>query len=200
MGQHSLKAGARFAGSTSLSSRRRTSAAHSPSSVAAWASARQQRPAAGDTETVTSIERFRRTQVFLAQGLTAAQIRALGGGASQFRLSSGNPETKVSQWDFGGFFQDDWKLRPNLTVSLGLRYENQKNIDSNFNFASTSRLCLVAGWPAVEDCHSRRLRRFLRAYQREPDDAGDALERRQSAAVHRAESGFLPAHSDGGAA
>ena len=40
----------------------------------------------------------------------------------------------MSQWDFGGYVQDDWKLRPNFTLSLGLRYENQKNIDSNFNF------------------------------------------------------------------
>lgn len=91
-------------------------------------------PIAG-TQTITSIERYRRTQVFLARGLSGEEIRALGGGASQFRLSDGNPETKVSQWDFGGFFQDDWKMRPNLTLSLGLRYENQKNIDSNLNFA-----------------------------------------------------------------
>ena len=88
----------------------------------------------GGTEIVTSIDRYRRTQVLLAQGLTGAEIRALGGGASQFRLSAGNPETEVSQWDVGGFIQDDWKLRPNFTLSLGLRYENQKNIDSNLNF------------------------------------------------------------------
>src|SRR5215208_6571721 len=36
-------------------------------------------PIAGTTP-ITSIERYRRTQVFLAQGKTAAEIRALGGG------------------------------------------------------------------------------------------------------------------------
>jgi hypothetical protein len=84
---------------------------------------------------LTSIERYQRTVVGLEQGLTGAEVRLLGGGATQFTLASGNPETKVSQWDFGGYVQDDWKLRPNLTLSLGLRYENQQNIDSNFNFA-----------------------------------------------------------------
>src|SRR5215212_8852501 len=88
----------------------------------------------GGTEIITSIERYRRTQELLAQGLSGIEIRALGGGASQFRLSSGNPESEVSQWDVGGYVQDDWKLRPNFTLSLGLRYENQKNIDSNLNF------------------------------------------------------------------
>src|SRR5215216_528143 len=81
-----------------------------------------------------NIEPYRRTEVLLGRGFSGADIRARGGGATQFRLSSGNPETKVSQWDFGGYVQDDWKLRPNFTLSMGLRYENQKNIDSNLNF------------------------------------------------------------------
>jgi hypothetical protein len=89
----------------------------------------------GGTQIITSIERYRRTQVFLALHKSPEEIRALGGGASQFRLSDGNPESDVSQWDIGGYFQDDWKVRPNLTLSLGLRYENQKNIDSDLNFA-----------------------------------------------------------------
>ena len=84
---------------------------------------------------VTSIERYRRTLVFLQRGMSPVDVRLSGGGASQFTLAAGSPLTNVSQWDFGGYGQDDWKLRPNLTVNLGLRYENQGNINSNLNFA-----------------------------------------------------------------
>jgi hypothetical protein len=84
---------------------------------------------------ISSIERYRRTQIFLEQGRSPEEIRLLGGGASQFTLSAGEPKASVSQFDFGGFFQDDWKLRRNFTLNLGLRYENQTNIASSLNFA-----------------------------------------------------------------
>jgi len=96
---------------------------------------------------ITSIERYRRTLLLQEQGATPQEIRAAGGGASQFRLSAGNPESEVSQWDFGGFVQDDWKVRPNLTLSLGLRYENQDNIDSNFDFAPRIGFAWQPGGP-----------------------------------------------------
>jgi len=84
---------------------------------------------------ITSLDRFRRTIFLRQQGFTPAQIAARGGGPTQFTLSGGNAEADVSQVDFGGFFQDEWRLRPNLTLTLGLRYETQSNISSNLNFA-----------------------------------------------------------------
>lgn len=106
--------------------------------------------AIGGIDIVSSIERYRRTVTMLQQGRTPAQIRLLGGGATQFRLATGDPETTVSQWDVGGYFQDDWKLRPNFTLSLGLRYENQKNIDSNFNFAPRVGFAWSPGGPQAK--------------------------------------------------
>jgi len=87
------------------------------------------------TINITSIERYRRTLLFQGQGLNAAQIRALGGGATQFSISGGNPEADVTQTDVSPFIQDDWRVRPNLTLSLGLRYETQTNISDHMDFA-----------------------------------------------------------------
>lgn len=86
-------------------------------------------------EPITSLERYRRTLLFQQQGLPMAEIRALGGGATQFSIAAGNPEARVRQVDVGVFAQDDWRARPNLTLSLGLRYEAQNNISDWTDFA-----------------------------------------------------------------
>jgi hypothetical protein len=80
---------------------------------------------------ITSLERFRRTLLFQGN----PDMRLLGGGVTQFSLAGGNPEAKVSQVDLGTFVQDEWRLRPNLTLTMGFRYERQTNISSNYNFA-----------------------------------------------------------------
>ena len=54
---------------------------------------------------------------------------------SQFLITTGNPAASVSQTDYGFFVNDDWRVRPDFTLSFGLRYENQSNIRSNLNFA-----------------------------------------------------------------
>ena len=86
---------------------------------------------------VDSLERYRRTLLLSRdpRNLTPLEIRARGGGASQFNISTGNPKANVSQVDFGIYAQDDWRVRPNLTFSYGLRYERQTNINSRLNFA-----------------------------------------------------------------
>jgi len=84
---------------------------------------------------VDSIERYRRTVALAGLGFTPGQIRALGGGATQFSINAGNPLISASQADVGAFFGDDWKARPNLTVSVGLRYETQTNIHDRRDFA-----------------------------------------------------------------
>ena len=78
--------------------------------------------------TITSVERYRRTLLYLSQGYSASAIRALGGGATQFSVTAGVPEQRVHQMDTGIFFSDNWRLRPNLTLNYGLRYEAQSNI------------------------------------------------------------------------
>ncbi len=54
---------------------------------------------------------------------------------SQFTITRGNPLAEVVQYEFAGFLSDDWKARPDLTLSFGLRYENQTNISDKYNFA-----------------------------------------------------------------
>ena len=76
----------------------------------------------GGTYLFTSLDQYRRT-------LMGTAI------PSQLVIAGGDPQSRVSQLDFGIFFQDDWRVRPNITLSLGLRYESQNNIGSNLNFA-----------------------------------------------------------------
>jgi hypothetical protein len=79
-------------------------------------------------ETITSLDRYQRTLVFQQMGLAASAMQLLGGGASQFSVSAGNPLTNVNQVDIGTYVGDDWRVKPNFTLSLGLRYETQTNI------------------------------------------------------------------------
>jgi hypothetical protein len=84
---------------------------------------------------ITSLERYRRTLLLQRLGFDAAQVRERGGGPTQFSISGGDLEADVSQLDLGVFFQDQWQLRPNLTLTLGLRYEAQTNLGDRLDFA-----------------------------------------------------------------
>jgi hypothetical protein len=92
-----------------------------------------------------SIVRYQRTLAFIQMGLPPEQIRALGGGATQFSINAGNPALSASRFDVGAFVGDDWRARPNLTLSAGLRFEGQTNIHDWRDFAPRFGLAWAPG-------------------------------------------------------
>ena len=97
---------------------------------------------------IQSIERYQRTFEMQQLGYSPAQIRELGGGASQFAITAGNPEISGSQTDVGAFFGDEWKVQPNFTLNLGLRYEAQTNIHDLRDWAPRVGLAWAPGGSA----------------------------------------------------
>jgi hypothetical protein len=84
---------------------------------------------------IKSIERYRRTLLFHQMGDSEAQIRALGGGATQFSFDTGIPNLSARQVDVGVFAGDEWQVRSNVTMDLGFRYETQSYIHDWRDFA-----------------------------------------------------------------
>ena len=85
-------------------------------------------PIPGTSINLTALQAYQLTLLLQQKGLSAPQIRAAGGGASFFSIGAGTPLTRVSQFDIGLFANDDWRIKPNFTLSYGLRYETQTNI------------------------------------------------------------------------
>ncbi|MCA1635601.1 MAG: TonB-dependent receptor [Acidobacteria bacterium] len=58
----------------------------------------------------------------------------LAGTPSRFRQRFGSASTQRNFYS-GVFVQDEWRVRPNLTLSMGLRYENESVLGDRNNFA-----------------------------------------------------------------
>lgn len=97
--------------------------------------------------TFLNLNTYAITMQGIANGLNFDQIRALGGGAQQFTLSAGIPLQTVSQVDAGLFIQDEWRLKPNFSISSGLRFETQNNMSNNLNFAPRLGIAWGVGKP-----------------------------------------------------
>ncbi len=74
---------------------------------------------------------FSSIQNFLANIPNQVNVTSTVSGPSIFFNGATGTRQGV-QWFLGGFFQDEWKIRPNLTMNVGMRYDyfgplNEKN-------------------------------------------------------------------------
>jgi hypothetical protein len=108
---------------------------------------------------IKSIERYRRTWLFHNLGDSEAQIRSLGGGATQFTIDTGIPNLSAHQVDVGVFAGDEWLVRPNVTLDLGFRYETQSYTHDWRDFAPR----IAVSWAPGGGASSSRAKTVLRA-------------------------------------
>jgi hypothetical protein len=109
-------------------------------------------PTAADNCQITPLEAYQITLQGQAAGTPFTQIQAMGGGASFYSLAfnpAGRAATSISYFDGSVFVQDDFRWRPNVSISYGLRYETQNNLGDHADFAP--RVGLAWGFGAKKN-------------------------------------------------
>lgn len=123
--------------------------------------------------TDSSTSQFNSTYIFnspQAYEITLSNIaagqaaNANGGGANEYTVTTGLPAASVSLIDAGPYVEDDWRVRPNLTLSGGLRFETQNDIGDHADWAprvgfawglargtNTPKTVIRAGWGLFYD-------------------------------------------------
>ncbi len=99
------------------------------------------------TTTSASGPNFNGTFIFspvgAANALTVYQSAAQGNCSlsgspscpSQFSITAGTPLVSVNWFDGGLYAEDEWRVRPNLSFTYGLRFESQSDIHDHADFA-----------------------------------------------------------------
>jgi hypothetical protein len=87
---------------------------------------------------ISGLDAYLITLQYLAAGNTQANLQnaiAHGGGASFYSVTAGSALADVTYFDAGLYVQDDWRLRPNITLTYGLRFETQNNFGDHADIA-----------------------------------------------------------------
>ena len=105
----------------------------------------------------SSLSGFNGTYTFSSiDAYRATLLGTAGAGPAQFSVTTGSPLLSVRQFDVGIFGGDDWRARPNLTVSYGFRYEAQTNLGDRSNIAPRVGIAWAPG-------HAQQKKTVIRA-------------------------------------
>jgi hypothetical protein len=85
--------------------------------------------------TFPSLDAYRAAETSLLACKTAGRTGCQASGASQFTITSGIPAASVNWLDLGLYAEDQWRLRSNMSLNLGLRYETQNSIRDRSDLA-----------------------------------------------------------------
>jgi hypothetical protein len=97
----------------------------------------------GGTYTFSSIGQYQQT--FQQCSTLDCTTLPPGVGPVQYSIYGGTPLLYGGQFDIGLYAGDDWKVRQNITLSLGLRYEAQTNLHDLRDFAPRIGLAWAPG-------------------------------------------------------
>jgi Carboxypeptidase regulatory-like domain/TonB dependent receptor len=80
-------------------------------------------------------DRFNSTTGFNGSFIFPSLYAYQSGQANQFVVTTGSPNSSTRLFDGGLYAEDDWRIRPNVTLSYGLRFETQNHISDHADWA-----------------------------------------------------------------
>ena len=87
------------------------------------------------TEDSRETSGFNGTFYFSSLAAYQSALQGTGGMPTQFAITVGALQTSDSMFDGGFYVSDDWKVRPNITLSGGLRLETQTGMRDHVDWA-----------------------------------------------------------------
>ncbi|HEY6337148.1 MAG TPA: carboxypeptidase regulatory-like domain-containing protein [Candidatus Sulfotelmatobacter sp.] len=87
------------------------------------------------TFTFSSLDEFQAAECALQASPPPACKNAQPAVPRQLSITTGSPYADLTTYDAGLYVQDDWRVRPNITLSIGLRFETQNDIHDHADLA-----------------------------------------------------------------